>query len=220
MARIFIIGCGGVGSWLAPAICLLAGRRNVTLVDGDSLEDKNLDRQLFSEDDIGRNKAEALAEKYQCEHIPSFYEEGLVRHKDSDWLLVGVDNNAGRLSCLKSCDDFGCQAIFGANETHSSEAYYYRKDWSGTRLDPRIYYPEILKPGSDPRVRSIGCTGEAQKDNPQLVSSNVSANSLMQSLYVVWGMEAPKLSADIIPFLPFRRIINLSAMSEIKVGQA
>jgi hypothetical protein len=42
----------------------------------------------------------------------------------------------------------------------------------------------------------------------------------MQSLYVVWGMEAPKLSADIIPFLPFRRIINLSAMSEIKVGQA
>ena len=61
MRKHYIIGCGGVGSWLAPSLCLLRSPQEVILVDGDTLETKNLNRQLFTPEQVGSNKAEALA---------------------------------------------------------------------------------------------------------------------------------------------------------------
>ncbi len=54
MSKIYIIGAGGVGSWLTPAMCMLIKPEDITIVDGDKLEDKNLNRQLFNEEDIWR----------------------------------------------------------------------------------------------------------------------------------------------------------------------
>ncbi len=42
--KIYIIGCGGVGSWLASAVARLENPNHLVLVDGDDLEEKNLDR--------------------------------------------------------------------------------------------------------------------------------------------------------------------------------
>mgnify|MGYP000856154200 CR=1 FL=1 len=62
---------------------------------------------------------------------------------------------------------------------HSAEAYYYRRRWKGTARDPRVYYPEINQDRSgDPRATSIGCTGEVQNQNRQLVSANLMAAAL------------------------------------------
>lgn len=216
---IYIIGVGGVGSWLTPAICLLADAKNVTLVDGDTLEEKNLNRQLFTEESVGLNKAEALARKYGCNFIPQFYSESLERHSQHDWLLVGVDNNPARSSALNAADIAGCQAIFGANETLSSEAYYYSPRWQGKHLDPRTYYPEIEKDSSDdPRRGAIGCTGEAQQANRQLVTANFMAASLMAHLYVVWAIEARKMPAEAFAHLPYKLVNNFSKNEYFKVG--
>ena len=218
--RIFIIGVGGVGSWLAPSIALLEGSRNVVLVDGDELEMKNLNRQLFTFSDIGKNKAEALAAKYKCQHIPSFYSVGLVEHVDTDWLLCCVDNNPARNSVLTECDRTGCRAILAANEVHSSEAYYYQPDWRGSNRDPRVYYPEIVTDRRfDPLLAGNGCTGEAQVENRQLVSANFSAAALAQNLYVLWAMEKPKLDSEILPSLPYQFRANLTRLEFNRVGQ-
>ncbi|MFQ6591149.1 MULTISPECIES: ThiF family adenylyltransferase [Pseudomonas] len=59
-SKVFVIGCGGIGSSLA---LLLAGSgiKNLTLADADIIESSNLNRQLFwRKKDIGRAKTDTL----------------------------------------------------------------------------------------------------------------------------------------------------------------
>jgi ThiF family len=213
----YIIGCGGVGSWLAPSLCLLVGEKNVVPIDGDMLEEKNLNRQLFDEDDIGAYKSVALSEKYHCDSINNYYTFGCIQHSPSDWLFCCADNNPARLSVLRACDHFGCKAIFAANETTSSEAYVYLPRWQGTGLDPRIYYPSILTDHADDPLRPEGCTGEAQKRNPQLVSANFSAAALAQNLFVLWGMKSGSITRETLPMMPYLYRANLSKLENLKI---
>jgi hypothetical protein len=208
---VYIIGCGGVGSFLAPTLCLLVGRENITLVDGDTLEAKNLNRQLFTESDIGSNKAEALAQRYGCKAIPDWYSESLTFHPPEDWLIGVVDNHVARNSILGCVDRHGCRAILAANEVHSSEAYAYLPQWKDTRIDPRVMYPEIRTDHSgDPRAAQAGCTGEAQVANVQLVTANFMAAALAAHLFVVWAMESQKLAPEDWRHLPHKLVNNLT----------
>ncbi|MBA6328343.1 HesA/MoeB/ThiF family protein [Colwellia sp. MB02u-6] len=64
-ASVLIIGVGGLGN---PASLYLnaAGVGNIYLADGDNIELSNLHRQiLFTETDIGQNKADTSADKLQ-----------------------------------------------------------------------------------------------------------------------------------------------------------
>lgn len=213
-----IIGCGGVGSWLTPAICRLADPQQVILIDGDKLEKKNLDRQLFNETHIGRYKAEALAELYGCRGIAKWFAMGDFEIDRDDFLLVGVDNHPARLDALHECDVNGCTAIFGANETYSAEAYLYRREWRGTALDPRVYYPDIAKDHSgDPRAASIGCTGEAQQQNRQLAGDNFMAAALMLQLFTLHTQVLATLKGEAREHLPYKLVSNMTRFETSKI---
>jgi molybdopterin/thiamine biosynthesis adenylyltransferase len=213
----YIIGCGGVGSAITPSFCLLKSPEQITLIDGDTIEPKNLNRQMFERSQVGQNKAEALARKFGCHSMGEWFAHGKIRHHRSDWLICLVDNHRTRLEALEVCDESGCQAIFAANETHSSEAYYYRRIWKGSARDPRVYYPEINTDESgDPRSASIGCTGEAQEHNRQLVSANLMAAALAEHLFVLWNMKAPRMDKETIELLPHKFVANLSKLENYK----
>jgi bacteriocin biosynthesis cyclodehydratase domain-containing protein len=62
-ARVAVLGVGGLGGWSALALACV-GIGEMLLVDFDRVDLTNLNRQvLYSEDDIGRPKAEAAAER-------------------------------------------------------------------------------------------------------------------------------------------------------------
>ena len=209
----YIIGCGGVGSAIVPSFCLLKSPDDITLIDGDTIERKNLNRQMFDASQIGMNKAKALADKYGCHSLPEWFARGKLRHFRNDWLLCFVDNHRTRLETLEVCDDYGCQAIIAANEMHSAEAYYYRRVWQGTARDPRVYYPELTTDRSgDPRAAAIGCTGEVQENNRQLVSANLMAAALAEHLFVLWQMKAPRLDKETVERLPYKFAANLTRL--------
>ncbi len=123
--KLLIVGLGGTGSFLARHVaCLVWLLRNagkevhLTFVDPDTVEAHNIPRQNFCPAEIGRSKAEALAERYarafgmEIGCIPRRFSPDLVR---MEWnvltLLVGcVDNAAARVAM---------HAALEANETLS-----------------------------------------------------------------------------------------------------
>ena len=218
MKNIYICGAGGVGSWLTPALCLLVGDpSNIIVVDGDNLEQKNLNRQLFTNEDIGRFKAECLAEKYDCQCINRYFASGMLEIDRGDWIMCCVDNNLGRKEVLATCDATGCRAVFGSNETLSSEAYCYQASWKRSELDPRTYYPEICTDKSnDPRASAIGCVEAMQNGKVQLVSANIAAASHMLHLYNLWATESTKLNREAKEHLPYRIRQNMTKFEVFK----
>jgi len=124
--NILVLGCGGTGGHLVPhlarLVSVLNSKRsrsayaslpvmNLFLADGDVVEEKNLIRQNFIEQDIGKNKAEVLGERYAAAFgieigvIPEYLErldkfsflKTMSRSYDNASLVIGcVDNNASR----------------------------------------------------------------------------------------------------------------------------
>lgn len=124
--RIIQVGCGGTGSHLArmTAACAAAVRdrgETVELVfcDHDTVEPKNVPRQLFAAADIGRPKAEVIARRYAAawglettiDRSPfsaANYGLGGYRHDRRLTVIVGaVDNAAARREMARACEENG-----------------------------------------------------------------------------------------------------------------
>ena len=66
-----VIGVGGTGSYLVPKLCDYLKDTTediVLLIDGDVVEEKNLERQSYTLDDINKNKAVALLANYNVNY--------------------------------------------------------------------------------------------------------------------------------------------------------
>jgi adenylyltransferase/sulfurtransferase len=109
---IAIIGLGGLGA-AAAAYLTMAGVGNIRLVDQDTVEIRNLQRQiLYSIDDVRKPKVEAAAKRLaalnpqvRLEPIPENVREtnsdALVAH--CDCIVDGLDNMATRYIVNRAC---------------------------------------------------------------------------------------------------------------------
>ena len=113
--RIHLVGCGGTGSWLAPALVRLTKHHGAALTfqDHDHVEEANCMRQNFCLAEVGRNKAVTLARRYgsawgmAIEAVPQAFgaSSATVRpHVDETVLYIGcVDNAAARCAIESQC---------------------------------------------------------------------------------------------------------------------
>ncbi len=105
--KICLVGCGGTGGFAAESLCrLLTGyRAELILVDHDVVEPHNLLRQNFGQEDVGKFKSEALAERLAVKYgrtvgysVHPFALQGNGRHTGMEhWkqgLLIGCVDNA------------------------------------------------------------------------------------------------------------------------------
>lgn len=200
-----IIGAGGVGSWVIPALARLTKHAVLHVWDGDTLEQKNLDRQLFKEDHIGENKARAIGMLYPDSLInpcDEYFHEG-SEIADDCLILCCADNHAARRAALFKADETTSTCIIAGNEYTDADAYIYKpRMMRGTPNDPRVFAPEILTDNSgDPR-RPDGCQGAAQIANPQLVLANMAAADHMLRLMWWWFAETSGLKRDTMAYWP------------------
>ena len=200
MMYTYVIGCGGIGGWLAQCLVkTLTTDDTLVLVDADKVEKKNLDRQLFTRRDIGSFKCEALARVLKdsaCSIVPEpvfLGDHGDLTIEPNSYVLVGVDNHPARATALNLCDLQVAHCISGANGYTEAEAYYYNPSWFGTTLDPRVYYPEIMTDTTDDPL-SPPCTGEVLESEPQLAVANMSAANYVLWLYWYWRQVAPEIT--------------------------
>ena len=61
--RVTVVGCGGLGGYVISALARV-GVGNLTIVDSDSFEETNLNRQIFSrEHNLDQPKAKVIADE-------------------------------------------------------------------------------------------------------------------------------------------------------------
>lgn len=102
LANILIVGCGGIGCSSAELLAR-AGVGQITLIDADTVEMSNLQRQIaYVEEDIGFYKAEVLAKRLKRinPHIRVLVETSKLDQQNAQQLIASQD------LVLDGCDNF------------------------------------------------------------------------------------------------------------------
>jgi len=110
--NIAVVGCGGIGGWLAEFIWKakqgkqLPLTTQITLLDFDSVEAKNLSYQNYTLSDLTRSKAEVLANRY-------FFKSQVKKVQTAedlagfDFVILAVDNSQVRKLVFETCEASG-----------------------------------------------------------------------------------------------------------------
>jgi hypothetical protein len=196
-----VIGAGGSGGQLIPSLArLLAYHPNanasLTIADGDAFEEHNQTRQLCGPDQLGRNKAEAMAELCAAQGLdfirpcPRFLDANGLRQqlKPAGCLLVvsTVDNDATRLAVIEALaerqDNWLHVTTGNADDSDGQQRINSSTHWHGlidgeaVGLNPALLYPNIAEP-SDVIPRQGSCA-LAAPSSPQLISANALAATM------------------------------------------
>jgi len=208
-AKIIMLGAGGTGGHIAPHLYRLLHSleryTKVIVCDGDIVEEKNLVRQNFISDDLGKNKAQVLAERYasafglEVSYIPEFIEDenrlaelvtpdtfrvGSHPHQAVEGLsiLIGcVDNNRSRQLChqvFKAAKNL--IYIDSGNGEHSGQVVCGVKRGGRTYHKPiGEVYPDVLTE-TDKFPTQLSCA-EAAVSAPQSIVANIMAGTAVVS---------------------------------------
>lgn len=184
-----LVGCGGTGSWLAPAIArigkiLLERGKEVEIffVDPDLVEEKNIYRQNFCQAEIGKFKAETLAKRYglawgiEIRAIARKFDPGLVHNT----VIIGCVDNAGARRVIANSIQYGrgwwldCgntknngQVLLGGgNDLRTFDLPGY----CGFLPSPADQHPELLKrtPKNQSIDTNLSCAEMAMQDSQGL----------------------------------------------------
>ena len=113
-ANILIVGLGGVGSFAAEFL-VRSGIGNLTIVDGDTVDITNINRQLSAlNSTIGKNKTDVVAErildinpKINLKKINEFLEpermEEILTQEKFDYVLDCIDSLSPKLALIITC---------------------------------------------------------------------------------------------------------------------
>jgi len=197
--KIKVIGVGGIGCYLIEPLSRYLSYTEdlceITIIDGDSYEEVNRERQRFSN---CKNKAEETVSRYKDEfpkiHFRSKKEylkdDNVISSiRENDIVFMCVDNHATRKLVSDRCGELdNVTLISGGNDyTDGNIICYIRKDGqdltkSLTDLHPKISQPQDKNPGELREIENAGCEREAQQQ-PQLLFTNLSIASMMLNCY-------------------------------------
>lgn len=212
--NVVIIGLGGIGSTLSEKVSQFLHyyhnglstnedftsemgivppvyeNINITLVDGDTYEVRNRQRQDFSQIGLKAEiKERDLMENYgslSFRSISEYVTEENVADiiKENDIVLMCVDNHASRKIVNDHCKTLrSVTLISGGNGFHKAHVQrYIRKDGQDIRPNLTQYHPEIDDAEDHPN--NLGCE-ELTHAAPQLVFANWGAAFHMGTAFYV-----------------------------------
>jgi len=155
------VGAGGLVSQIAPLLAR-KGIGRIKLFDNDIIEASNLNRQRFYPEDIGKNKAIALAKNLQRECIasteiiawPLRFEDAVARGIDleCDVAICGVDNNPARVAASRYFRAARIPVIFTAVSRDADHGYVFVQDRDGPCIG--CLFPDIVNDDRYPCPRT------------------------------------------------------------------
>ena len=191
-----VVGVGGIGG----AVCrdlpkLITGTNSkIMLVDGDIVENKNCVRQPFQQQDIGHNKARALARKINSFYnIECYFTDSYITDKELDAIvekhnscipvyLGCVDNDATRqLIELSYITKENAIYIDGANSEYEGNVYvsYIENGIRKGKIRSDVY--EL---SNDTNPGLVGCEERISQGETQfLITNNRVAASMLEHIF-------------------------------------
>lgn len=196
--RVTIVGIGGIGShlsdWVARYLTYRHPGATLTLVDGDTFEDRNRERQAF---DRAGNKAQSkvatLAARFPeiaVDSVPEFLspENADFVVLEGEIVLVCVDNHATRRLISEIAGRRGDLSVIsgGNGDTWGTVQIYLRR--GGQDLTPPLTqdHPEIAQP-RDRAPYELDCEERAAAGEPQLLGANLMAAVVMYN--ALWRLD-------------------------------
>ena len=143
-SSVLVVGVGGVGSYAAEAVAR-AGVGNITLMDGDSVQPSNLNRQLVAlTSTLGKNKAEVMAERIRdidpgtnVTALARFYEENDTLDLTAfDWVIDAIDSVFAKTSLIKTAIDKDVNIVSAMGAAGKFDTQFKVADISKTSTCP------------------------------------------------------------------------------------
>ncbi|MFT7614416.1 MAG: molybdopterin/thiamine biosynthesis adenylyltransferase/rhodanese-related sulfurtransferase [Parvicellaceae bacterium] len=164
-AKVLVIGAGGLG---APVLQYLtaAGVGTIGIIDGDSVDESNLQRQVvFAENDIGKMKADAAKSNLQAQNSlvnfrsHAFYlstENALQIIGEYDLIVDGSDNFQTRYLVSDACVILKKPLVFGSIFKFEGQVSLFNWNEGPTY---RCLYPRPPGPNEVPNCSDVGVLG-------------------------------------------------------------
>lgn len=141
--RVHIIGCGSVGSTIAENLAR-CGIKKMTLWDFDKVEEHNIVNQMFTQEDVGENKADAL-KRIICNINPEAASEIEVKRDGwqgkllSGYIFLAVDSIDVRRKIVEThMNSPFVRAMFDVR-TLLTGAQHYACDWSDYKAKENFF---------------------------------------------------------------------------------
>ena len=179
--RVILFGIGGVGSWCAE--CLIrTGLTHLTIVDGDTVQDSNLNRQLpATQATLSMPKVEALKTRLleinpdaEIEAIYTMYNEQCTKDgpfdlSQYDYIIDAIDSvadktdlllYASRLKGVKIFSSMGAALRFDPTQVTTGELMSIKGDALAKAVRARM---KRLDRHPSKKIRCVYSTEQAQK---------------------------------------------------------
>lgn len=179
--KIVIVGIGGVGGFALETLARF-GIKNIAIIDNDSVDITNLNRQIISnQDNLGQNKVEVALKRMESINLNNNFKaysiflsaDNLNEYipKDTDYILDCCDTVTTKMSLIKYAKDNNIPIICAMG--------------TGNRLDPtRLTITDIYATNNDPLAK---------------IMRKLCKNNRIKKLDVVTSMELPIKTHDRTP---------------------
>lgn len=143
-ARVLIVGTGGVGSYAAEAIAR-AGAGHITLMDGDTVQASNLNRQLVAlTSTLGMNKADVMSARIkdidpdtEVISLPRFYRtDDDLDLREYDWIVDAIDDIDAKTALICNAKEAGTDIVSAMGAAGKLETSFRAADISETSTCP------------------------------------------------------------------------------------
>lgn len=156
-----VVGCGGTGGFVAEGLCRLlygSAHTQITLVDFDTVEPRNLLRQNFYPGEVGMFKAEALALRLSRQYgrvIHHLNSPFVPAHANAGILIGCVDNALARQAIATSNPTWWIEAgnghnwgqvLIGNRDVRGLEESFDKEGVCYSLPKPSVQMPELLVP--------------------------------------------------------------------------
>lgn len=228
-SKVAIIGIGGVGSFAAEAISR-AGVGNVLLVDPDTIDITNINRQIHAlHSTLGKPKVEVMKSRMldinpnsNITPLKLIYSEETseqILTKDIDYVIDAIDSIKSKIHLIIKCKELKIPVISSMGAGNKMDPTLFRvADISDTSTCPmaRVIRKELRKAGIKKGVNVVYSTETPIKPKEQqIVNNQIGLSTSKQSNISVLGSISfvPSVAGLIIAGEVIKNLLNIWPLS-------